>query len=204
MAYCPITGEGASIEAAWDSQLVQCARTDGAYEITETAIAVLPSVQARDRLKLVTWIVDQRRLGERRPRITSEVVEGLKSSRRMRTSVRRDRFFYAMMKMDPSPGFRFGLGEAVSGGGTYTDRLCAWLECDPRDLSQFLRSLAGDGYLELADGFGKIFFTSKGLERLEALEGANPDSQQAFVAMWFDSQMNDVASAIEEAVRDAG
>jgi len=206
MASCPITGENAQVEADGDAELINSARTNGRYRVSRTAIPMLAALTVAERMRLVTWIVNQRRFGEGVPEISSETVRAAKALPRMRTAARRDRFFLAMMRAEPTPGFRFGLGEAVSEGGTYTDRLCAWLECDPRDLSQFLKALSDEGYLRLEDaGFGRIFFTTKGLEKLEALEGANPESQQAFVAMWFGAEMNEPwRLAFAPGIRDAG
>ncbi|HBT97619.1 MAG TPA: hypothetical protein DEB25_08335 [Desulfobulbaceae bacterium] len=52
---------------------------------------------------------------------------------------------------------------------------------------------------------GDISILSAGWKRIQELSESNPDSQQGFVAMWFDPAMDSVyTDFIEPAIRDAG
>jgi len=81
---------------------------------------------------------------------------------------------------------------------------------DSSDLkSAFLifKQLVSEGYIDGSVGFGSdVTVTVKGWNRIIELEkGTNPESNQAFIAMWFNQEMN-IASetGFKRAIRDAG
>lgn len=201
MSGCPIWNTPASVENGGDGVRVESPRTDGAYRISRTAMTTMNALSLAEKAKLTTWIVDQRRFGEAVPHVKTEVIERMKTMRRMRLKDRKDRYFSVLAQQEPTPSFHFDIAGPVS---AYKDRLCAWTEClDHRDLVQLTNMLAEEGLLRKVS-YDKIFLTSDGFERLEALEATNPESQQGFVAMWFDESMSEAADAIREAIRDAG
>lgn len=71
---------------------------------------------------------------------------------------------------------------------------------DKRELSQVLIEANKLGYLEGA-GDGKYKLTTKGWERADELRRTNPDSRQAFVAMWFNEE--EMGSAFEDGFEPA-
>lgn len=206
MSVCPIWGNPAMIEGQPDAQRVVSPRADGGYRISGTALKMLKDQSPPVRARLTTWIVDQHRSGESVPFISSDVVKAAQEARPIRIGARRDRLFLALATENPTPGWRFEIGGQVTTESMrYKNRLMAWTEsAADADLSKLISMLAEEGYFKVEGILEKIFLTNKGFEHLEALESSNVNSRQAFVAMWFDDSMNEAASAIEEAVRDAG
>ncbi len=206
---CPIWGTAATRENGGDGVRVQSPRAGGTYRISRTAITYLDSLTPVEKARLTTWIVKRHRLGEPAPHITTEVVAQVKAARRMRIGERKDQFLRAIALWDPTLSFRFGLsgfpGDSPQ-AQPFIGRLLAWTECaDDRDITQLGKMMVDEGLLELTHGkFDKVFLTSKAFERLDALEAANPESQQGFIAMWFDEGMADAATAIAAAIEDAG
>ena len=164
------------------------------------------SLSTIEKAKLTTWIVDQRQAGEVAPFVTTDTVKRIKAARPLRIGARQDRFLLSLARTeDLSPGWRFGIsGTDGAYAEKYKNLLMSWTECSgDHDLLRLTGMVAQDGYIS-DDGLAKIFITSKGFQRLEALEGTNASSRQGFIAMWFDPTMSDAAAAIGEAIRDAG
>ncbi|MEM6663933.1 MAG: hypothetical protein AAF666_17365 [Pseudomonadota bacterium] len=71
----------------------------------------------------------------------------------------------------------------------------------------------GQGYVgftfempeDASKGLPEVWIKLKGADWLERLDDVNPESQQGFVAMWFDASMNDAfGEAFAPAIEDAG
>lgn len=207
MADCPIWRTPAEIDEGGDGIRVNSPLVDGLYRISRTAMTVVDNLTPGEKARLTTWIVNRRRFGEAVPLVNTEAIEQARRSRRMPISERKDRFFRVLARHDPTLSFRFGLTLPAPGAALpFIGSLHAWTECaDERDLIQLTRMMADEGLLELTGGrFEKIFLTSKGFERLDSLEAANADSQQGFIAMWFDDSMSDAAIAVADAITAAG
>jgi hypothetical protein len=77
--------------------------------------------------------------------------------------------------------------------------LCQLLQGSQRICADFLNNM---GECETVD---QISILPAGWKRIEELNQQNPDSQQGFVAMWFDPSMDSVyANYIKPAIEDAG
>ncbi len=81
--------------------------------------------------------------------------------------------------------------------------LCAWIELDDGQISEFMRLLDELGYARHNQNL--VHLTAKGFQKLEEIQTRNANSQQAFVAMWFDQSMEDAFdNGFEKAIIDAG
>ena len=80
---------------------------------------------------------------------------------------------------------------------------------DFTELKSLLNYMEERGYIRQfgfrGDRFGKCLLTVKGYERLEEIEKPNQDPTKVFVAMWFDSSMDEAwGKGIEPAITEAG
>jgi hypothetical protein len=167
-------------------------RAGGPYRVTGNALIHLARLKDEDRVKLTTWLVDQRRLGERRPTITDAVLDGLTILHPLRVRQRLDR---ALQLLD-----ELGAGAVAREfrlGGTQdetTERLrnlmAAWTGSVDREQVHWIVKQLLDEHL--IDGTGSNFSIGlKGWSHLEVLRSAPGTSKQAFVAMWFDASLED-------------
>ena len=206
---CPIWGTPAREHGTFDhgGVWVDSPRADGRYGANAAAMRMLPSMSNQERAKLTTWIVDQHRSGVDVPEITDAVVREVWAKKPLRTSERIARLFLLLSRK------RFKPADAIQFAGDPSPKLtsdlaefAAWLESeDDRDTIMLIRLLISEHLLEQV-GFGQSFhLTAKGFERLEQSEISGANSDQAFVAMWFDPSVQHVFNdAIDPAVRDAG
>ena len=80
---------------------------------------------------------------------------------------------------------------------------------DSRDLNSvffIFNQLISNGFVEGAAAFpSEVMVTAKGWNRVYEIEKGNIESRQAFIAMWFDKDMEEVAEkGFKQAIRDAG
>src|SRR5215207_4639012 len=87
---CPIWGTPSNVSPGTDSLRVDSARAGGTYEVVGTAASMLEQVAAEDKAKLTTWLIEQRRLGNAVPIITSFVLKEAKDRRPLSISERCD------------------------------------------------------------------------------------------------------------------
>jgi len=172
-------------------------------------MTLLEDLTPANKARLSTWIVSRRRLGEEVPLVTTTVVDDAKIARGMRISERKDQFLRVLALNDPTLTFRFGLDGTppATVAQPFVGKLLSWTECtNEGDLLKLAKMMVEEGLLETVQPgkFERVHLTSKGFERLEALEAANRDSQQGFIAMWFDDGMAHAAAAIADAIEDAG
>ena len=79
---------------------------------------------------------------------------------------------------------------------------------DKTELTGILDALKDNGYIryyEYTDPAYRVIVTAKGFDRIYELDKVNPASHQGFVAMWFDSSMdNAYKNGFQKAIEDAG
>ena len=87
---CPIWGTPTlGYEVNGDVHIVNSPRTGGPYEITGTAIVLAQSLGVDEKTKLTGWLVDQRRFGDKRPRLDSRSVKLYSQGRKLSVQARR-------------------------------------------------------------------------------------------------------------------
>lgn len=209
---CPITGESAidlgPTTGAW--KRVRCGAAGGDYEITGSAEEEVPALPRGAALRLVTWLVDQRRSGTAVPMVTTDIVQRISHSKQLRVSVRIERM-YRMLEAEIS---------SLDGGLTWRPsvydtnavheqaeqtraRLRAWTESATNGEVETLVDFgASKGLIRAED---QLALTIDGLAHLEALNAAGSAYDQAFVAMWFgDEIVAAYTDGIEPAILSSG
>lgn len=220
---CPIWGEGFKAEVQGCSidvrtgrtvitidSLISSPRAGGAYRLDEYAGYVsqrLQSLSTDAKARLTTWLVDQRRHGTREPVITWELAHsfGMSSDRdSLSVSKRAERLLVYLAHETKTAGdsleVHFRFGEAL-----------AWSEStELHEIYFLLRYLRNRGLIEEYNHMAEpgdpclAIVTVQGFGFIEETT-SNPDSTQAFVAMWFSEEMNEAYSrGIEPAIEETG
>jgi len=207
MDTCFIWGTPAVVRISGDRYDVNSARAGGCYAFTGTAMAIWnntgQSQKESLRSKLTTWIVDQHRAGIENPLINSAILELVQQRRRLRHSERVLRFFLMLIDQQFKVSDHIRIAGIVDQNTeAMLNRISAWIEAESeKDVSPFLSLLQDAGYLVHHNNKWRL--TAAGFERLEQAEGGGANTNQVFVAMWFNEAMDPIytdgiAPAIEE------
>ena len=204
---CPIWGEGFPAEGICfrsDNlyRIEDSPRSGGGYEIgASTVTALVEKMTAAEKAKLTTWLIDQRLQGNAQPRITEDVINRVKHQNPLPVHDRADRLLRFIAKRSNLIGIRVQVNAR-------NHEALAWSESTLADEVYYLVSyliernwlkgdliVTGSFYGEVTvGGFGHI-----------AEQATNVDLSQAFVAMWFDSSMDEAYwQGIEPAISKAG
>lgn len=209
---CPIWGTPAYVRDGfyWDGKEVNSPHAGGYYVMTREAERNFRDSSAKDKCLLTTWIVEQHRLGNSTPRVDTHVVERIKKAKALSISQRRDGILRWFESHSETLGENFKLLSSTMNNDEEKKRvgeLLAWSESiDESELKYLIDFCIEDGLLKSGGNDGRKYsLTPKGYAHLDALRGANPNSEQAFVAMWFDPSMQEAYDqGIDPAIRDAG
>lgn len=192
-----------------NSVFLDSPRTDGQYSITGTAVEPIKKLTASQRALLTTWLCNQRRAGIECPQINSNVVDNVKSLRRLTTAERIERtLLYFNEHLRIGEGIIFFPGDFTK-ANPGASALAAISECETKDeLEAFLGLLTEMRLItdmERVLGRSNYTPTAGGWLKIDELVRKLPISSQAFVAMWF-NHSTDVAytNGIEPAIRESG
>ena len=182
--------------------IVESARTGGKYEIDLPASYLVGNLDSRERVRLTTWLIDQRELGSQCPKITPEIVEYAKMKRPLRPherAARLLRFVIERAETIATPVFTRFEDE-----GAY-----AWSESENLNELEFLfEHLNDEKFLATyPDTLRHLFIARITMDgyRFIAEQETNVATTQAFVAMWFHDSMDDAfESGIKPAIEAAG
>ena len=187
-------------------------RAGGRYFVTESAISPLLQMGEPMRVLVTSWLVDQRRMGVTRPELSGGILDEIAKRRPLSVRERADNLLrYLDYKSDVlGTCITFStIDEAQDLESAHY--LLAWTAS--RQLSELV-TLADycseEGWVRhrithLAGLPRELMLKPSGYTRLAELAHINPKSNQAFVAMWFDDQMDDAYErGIEPAIRKAG
>ena len=181
-------------------------RAGGRYQITDDAEQELKQASLQDRLKLTTWLLDQRRAGIKIPKILSETVLEAKSRGRLRFSTQIDRITVFIRQRAP----RYGDTVTFRNSNDALTYL-ALAECELQDfdeLTNFLKLIETQTLVGLMEITGSltVWFSYPGYLKAEALlTKPNQDIAQCFVAMWFDPSLEEAfVKGMEPAIRSVG
>jgi len=197
---------GTSEPVLTQESVIISGRAGGAYRIEPQAIVwgVLDGLTDKEKARLTTWLIDQRRHGIAEPIVTFDLVESFgvtEDSDSLSVPNRAERLLYFIAEQTSRAGSTVPiLSNALSA--------YAWSESIFWDEVAFLLDyLRSEGLIVgsfLANGGGKVSITVNGYARI-AERATNPNSAQAFVAMWFDDEMESAyTTGIEPAVEQAG
>ena len=220
---CPIWGTDSieSTDESWvkagtsepivtEQSLIISERAGGEYRIKSLANVLLNSGRLAgtptdgQKARLTTWLVDQRRHGIAAPIVTLDLVESFRATGitdSLSVPERAERLLNFIAEQTGRAGATVPIFKT-------TLSAYAWSESTDWDEVEFLLAYLRSEELIagafLAQGGGHVRVTVKGYTRLTD-RATNPDSAQAFVAMWFADEMETVyKTGIEPAVKQAG
>ncbi len=200
LSNCPIWGTPAMVDKSGDLTLVNSVSAGGEYQVTGTALAVLPQLEPPARARVTTWLVNQRRLGESCPRIDSEFLTKVELLPPLRVQDRLDRVLLWRESLGDRVGQKFRFAGTQDKETAYNKAsLRAWTESV--DFGEGAWLLTQQVKLDLLNFYSPAYEVSlKGWLRLEELRSRFVRSSQAFVAMWFHS---DTALAYSDGIEPA-
>jgi hypothetical protein len=214
---CPIWGTPAqSLPPTRDGHDIESPRAGGRYFISGTAAAMLKSWGEPKRILLTSWLVEQRRLGVPCPEISSVTLDEAKQRRPLSVHDRADNLLRHLHTKSDLLGTVvkfYALDNTKTQEAEY--ELLAWT--GSRQISEVI-TLAEycnqEGWIEhrvterassSKNTRHELMLRSPGYARLAELDGINFASDQAFVAMWFHSSMDEAYDkGIRTAIEDAG
>ncbi len=199
-----------------DGTTVDSTRAGGCYFISGTAASMMQSRDKRVRARLTTWQIEQRRLGVECPEVTSNTIGDAERRNSLAVHERADRLLQFLESRQEHIGAWISIqvtnpGENVYGPGhtEFGGELLAHSESiKPVEVQYLVEQLEKKSLLESrhkADNETEHTVTVDGYAYLAELRKKAVDSQQAFIAMWFDETLLEAwEKGIEPGIRDAG
>ena len=210
---CPIWGTPASESPSQrDGRLVDSPRAGGKYFVSGTAVAVLEGCDDHLKVRLTTWLVEQRRLGDNCPEITTTTINDAKQWRDSHIYDRADRILIYLARRSQTLGTQLGYrifdGQLDNLDKVYLELLSHSGCMGEQDFLFLVDYLKRRGLIEHSghnNAEQACILTVEGYARLAELENAYAVAARAFVAMWFDDSMSEVwEHGFEPAVNQAG
>jgi hypothetical protein len=229
---CPIWGTPADVEPK-DKHiraLIISPRAGGKYIVQGYIEERIQQLDTKHKISLTNWILDKNRFG-RPPTITSKILEQAKSWPNLSVFQRADHLLRYYGKQTNHVGDEVVFRANTAANALYGNKddgtghlgeefyeMMAWSgSCQENELLFLLNFLSEKCFLSKIGAISSSYknkigyveyiytITPKGYAHLEELDGANPESSQAFVAMWFDDSMkNAYEKGIEPAIYDSG
>ncbi|MEO8313789.1 MAG: hypothetical protein ABI645_03245 [Pseudomonadota bacterium] len=200
-----------------DKRVMDSPRAGGKYLVTGTAASMLANRSETDKVRLTSWLIEQRRLGLECPEVTSNILKDIEHQRQASVHERADALLRYLAGKSNLLGtvvtFRVPI-EPKSAATVH--EMMAWTtsrqDSEIVTLAEYChtqewiehraprnQTLAERGQLH------ELMLRPPGYARLGVLDAIGTVSQQAFVAMWFDESMTDAyEKGIAPAIRDAG
>ena len=216
---CPIWGTPAIEKPAddRDGQMLDSPRVGGDYFVARTAIPVLANCDERVKVRLTSWLMEQRRLGNSCPEVTTTTISDAKLRPDMSIDERIDSILLYIESKSDYLGATilyssiFGLYHAVNiveQDRVYCD-LLSHSECiGGNELMYLLAYLEQQGLIVNShrnDQIKGCALTVDGYARVDKLKDVQSISTRAFVAMWFDGTMTEALElGFKPAIREAG
>lgn len=200
---CPIGGikyeaEGVYLPKLRRFEVRDSSRTFYGYRVSEFLVeTVIKNLSAKEKARLITWIIDQGLRGDNQPEITRDIIASV-WRKPLPVHSRADR----LLKYLSLASSVEKVGQVVHLTRNQYE-LCAWSEStDWSEVDYFLDYLVQKGWLEDPELRGGWKVTVEGHSRVEELQREEnlSDSSQVFVAMWFDESMTE---AFEHGIRPA-
>ena len=189
-------------EPGRDGMLLNSPRAGGRYFISGSAAAMLESRDERVKARLTSWLVDQRRSGNRRPEVMTSSIDDAARYRDLTVRQRVDRLLGFIAERWPLIGQTFSFANQE-----ITCVAMAWSESTNMEEVRFLLSyIEKCGWLEEEGSARRRYvLTIEGHARLAELEDRDTGSSRAFVAMWFASSMDEAwEKGIKPGIEDSG
>ena len=205
--YRDVDNERGKVYPRWK---VNSPRAGGVYSIKNDIPfpgSIIKHLDEDEKARLTTLLVDLRNQnGETYvPDVTKDLIEKACRERSLDVDVRAERLLRFIRMKSRAVGDNVMLNSRAQTTDIYMQAM-AWSEStSARELRYLLDYLRDHCWIERSQAGYRYIVTVDGYRRLEDVKTNHDDSAQAFVAMWFDDEMNDVYSnGIEPAIRDAG
>ena len=170
----------------------------------------------RHRARITTWIVDQRKIGMDRPRVTNSVIEEARTARGLTADERAERLLGFLAQQTGNLGAAVSIAQVeqpIEGWVTeiHLD-VARWAKAisesvDTDELFYLLDYLESVGWISTKyhnDSAPDCTVTVAGYRQIAEQE-VNPSSDQVFVAMWFDPSMEEARDyGIRPAILNTG
>lgn len=195
MEPCPICQENLNYASLGDSYRATCPRC-GEYAITGSAFAVLKNrtISLRQRANASGWLRENQNF--------SISTSNLDALFRLKTPAFHDRADKILLELEKKTGYA---GEYVGVDKSWISWGWCLNEAEFRELISYLSTTTTRLDLLHRNGSDSYKITANGWEHLERIKRINIDSQQGFVAMWFDNSLQEVYNnTISQAIFDAG
>ena len=219
MTVCPIWGDpypaiidGNAIFGPYD--VVDSPRAGGRYQIAYRAKVLVDQLDDAQKARLTTLMVDERRQGDPCPSLRAVTIDGVRYKSPLSVHQRAERLLHFIIEKSTTIGTSVAIHQ-------YTYAAYAWLESlNSGEVTYLLQYLADNQWVQLDEqecwhteilpgeehtiSYRPAFVTIAGYSRVEE-QTKSVDSSQAFVAMWFDSTMDEVYShGVKLGITDAG
>lgn len=202
---CPIWGTSATVTAEKSdpfSWFVFSERTGGKYEVSSaTANGILRNIDNSVKLRLTTWLVDQRKCGTVCPVVSESIVRAAETWAPLSVSDRADRALKFIAEQTKILGQKVELSD-------FYDRMLPLTKSQQREEVAFLKAyLIRRRWIQLPipELYHSVVISIEGYSHLDELSDFGAASSQAFIAMWFDPSMNEPYEyGLAAGVRDAG
>ena len=215
---CPIWGTPAEQFSVSEQILaisIDSPRVGGLYIVDYNVKEKISELSDYDKVKLTAWLVEQRGLVNTFPEITKEAVSKAQQRKQLRVSDRADEILKFLKNKSHILGTAVDivvyrentLSNSIADYSEYFDLLIQSECVNSKDLRYLLNYLEYKKFIKIQDSSTSLTceLTVAGYERLEAIEKLNYDSTRAFIAMWFDEEMNEVwQNGFLPAIRDSG
>lgn len=226
---CPIWGTFASHrDKTGDGTKVYSSRAGGAYFVSESAEAVFDSNNTSDKVKLTSWLVEQRRGGICCPEIFSWTLDEAFGRNTPSVQKRADKLLVSIVCRSSVIGSSFAVSRQILDTGiiswipnpVFENLLAHSDSVGPEEVDYLLGYLVEQNWMkrtvhhagQLSEGphrghqdYSEYVVTPGGHARIDELDQRGSNANQAFVAMWFHQDMDDAyTNGIAPAIRDAG
>ena len=202
---CPIWGNQfpATIDGNAGPTIIKVnnsARAGGAFEVSEQLAKTLLELDTSAKARLTTTLIDRRLQGDVSPEITMNMVEEAKSKNSLQVHERAERLLKYLVRHTSNVGdkVRINYHDQLSWGAI------AWTESvDLSEVLYFPEYLQGMGWID-SQGPSGMVVQVEGFARVAEIE-SNPESKQAFVAMWIHGKTEEAfEGGIKPAIECAG
>lgn len=199
---CPITGLPAEKSPkTGDGETYTVTLAGISYKISDTALAELQGhtrmKAGTNKLKFRRFVYEKNIKGEKFPSISTEEINAICDSPMPSLKQRFDWFveyFYALHNFEE---------EMLLWQNILTER-GSTITCSSRkEISEFLLMSVEDKLVDKVGDTGSYIPTVKGAAFIEETKAQKSSSQEVFVAMWFDNEMNDYFENIKGEVEAA-
>ena len=229
---CLIWGTPANhiVDRGREGLYVTSPRAGGEYFVNTMAASLVSKLNDREKARLTTWLIEQRRLGVERPELPSRArdeIESIIQRPDLPVHARADELLRYIKEKTPHIGKLYPIKtieEMIDSQNTTLrpfghraalvdlEEMFAYTESTNEvELHYLLEYLLGRGWLKTTreePGLINVLITIEGYGRLAELteiENVKTVSSQAFVAMWFDDTLLDAWTiGIKPAIENAG